>query len=72
MAVRIRWNRARGTMTSAIWKVIERPCRTTLAPILTNLARCVLIDDCFTSSGSACVRSKLARLQNRVPVRSPR
>jgi hypothetical protein len=53
-------------MTSAICKVIERPCRTTLAPIFTSLARSVLIDHCFTSSGSASVRRKLARLQNRV------
>ena len=63
MAVEIRWNRARGTMTSGIWNVIERPCRTTLAPIFTSLARSVLIDHCLTSSGSASVRRKLARLQ---------
>lgn len=31
MASRICRNSARGTMTSAIWKVIDRPCRTILA-----------------------------------------
>jgi hypothetical protein len=28
-------NSERGNMTSAIWKIIERPCRTILAPIFT-------------------------------------
>jgi hypothetical protein len=31
-------------MTSAIWKMIERPCRTIFAPILTNRSRNVVID----------------------------
>ncbi len=62
IAVRIRPKSARGAMTSAIWKVIERPCRTILAPILTCRSRAVVRDQCLTSSGSARVRRKLARL----------
>ena len=62
MAPRMVWNRRRGTITSAIWKLIDRPCRTILAPIFTNLSRSVVIDHCLTSSGSASVRRKLARL----------
>jgi hypothetical protein len=50
-----------GTMTSAIWKVIDRPCRTTFAPIFTNRFRSVVIDHCLTSFGRARVRRKLAR-----------
>ncbi len=61
MALRIFWNRARGTTTSAIRKVIDRPCRTILAPIFTSRSRSVVMDHCFTSSGSAGVRRKLAR-----------
>jgi hypothetical protein len=34
MASRICWNKSCETMTSAIWNVIERPCRTTFAPIV--------------------------------------
>ena len=46
MAARIFSNNARGTMTSAIWKVIDRPCRTIFAPIFTSRWRSVLIDHC--------------------------
>jgi len=38
----------RGTTTSAIWKITERPCRTILAPIFTNRSRSVVSDQCFT------------------------
>lgn len=62
MAVRICWNRSRGTITSAIWKVIERPSRTILAPIFTNRSRSVVIDHCATSAGSASVRRKLGNV----------
>jgi hypothetical protein len=34
----------RGTITPAIWKVIERPWRTILAPIFTSLSRKVVSD----------------------------
>jgi len=44
MAARIFWNRARGTITSAIWNVIDRPCRTIFAPIFTRRSRSVLIN----------------------------
>jgi hypothetical protein len=33
MAVKICWNRARGTTTSAIWNEIDRPWRTILGAI---------------------------------------
>ncbi len=36
MADRIFSNRPRDTMTSAIWKITDLPCRTILAPIFTN------------------------------------
>ena len=62
MALRIFWNKARGAATSAIRKVIDRPCRTILAPLFTNLSRSVVMDHCFPSSGSTGVRRKLARL----------
>jgi hypothetical protein len=52
----------RGTITSAIWKMIDRPSRTILAPILTNRSRSVVINQWLTTSGSARVRRKLARL----------
>ena len=44
IALRISWNRARGTATSAIWKITERPWRTILAPIFTSRSRSVVID----------------------------
>ncbi|MDA8050142.1 MAG: hypothetical protein M0002_09075, partial [Rhodospirillales bacterium] len=43
-AGRMVWNRSRGTITSAIWNVIERPCRTILAPIFTSRSRSVVSD----------------------------
>ena len=52
MADRIFSNRPRGTMTSAIWNVMDRPCRTILAPIFTSLSRSVVIGQCSTSVGS--------------------
>ena len=60
MASSICWNSARGTIASAIWKVIERPCRTIFAPIFTSRSRNVAIDQWPTASGSARVRRKLA------------
>ena len=36
MASSICWNNPRGTITSAIWKVIERPWRTIFAPTFTS------------------------------------
>ena len=62
MASRICWNKPRETMTSAIWNVIERPCRTIFAPILTSRSRNVVIDQWLTVSGKVRVRRKLARL----------
>src|SRR3954453_19688761 len=61
-------NSVRGTITSAIWKAIERPWRMTLAPILTSRSRSVVNDQCLTASGSARVRRKLARLYLRIGV----
>jgi alkanesulfonate monooxygenase SsuD/methylene tetrahydromethanopterin reductase-like flavin-dependent oxidoreductase (luciferase family) len=49
-------------MTSAIWNITERLCRTIFAPIFTSRSRSVVIDHCDTSAGSARVRRKLARL----------
>ena len=34
---------------------MERPCRTTLAPIFTNFSRSVMSDQLATSAGSASV-----------------
>ena len=61
MAPRISWNSARGTATSAIWKITDWPCLTIRAQILTCRLRSVVSNHCFTSSGSATVRRKLAR-----------
>jgi hypothetical protein len=49
-------------MTSAIWNVIDLPCRTILVPILVSRSRRVVKDHCLTASGSVSVRRKLARL----------
>ena len=49
-------------MTSAIWKVIERPCRTIFAPIFPSRSRKVVIDQWVSVSGKVKVRIKLARL----------
>jgi len=38
-AARICWKRPRGTATSAIWKITERPCPTIRAPIFTSRLR---------------------------------
>lgn len=46
MAVRIFWNRVRGTITSAIWNAIDRPCRMIFAPIFSSRSRSVAIDQC--------------------------
>lgn len=62
MESRICWNKSRDTITSAIWNVIERPCRTIFAPILTKRSRNVVIDQWLTASGNVRVRRKLARL----------
>ena len=48
MASRIRWNKSCETMTLALWNVIERPCRTTFAPIFTNRSRKAVIDQWLT------------------------
>ena len=44
MVDRIFSNRPRGTMTSAIWKVMDRLWRTIFAPIFTSRSRSVVID----------------------------
>lgn len=62
MAARMSWKSARDTATSAIWKAIDRPCRTIRAPIFTSRSRRDVSDQCFTASGSVKVRRKLARL----------
>ncbi len=63
MALIICWNRARGTMTSAIWNLIALPWGTIFAPIFTNRSRNVVIDQWLTAStGSGC-GVKLARLK---------
>lgn len=59
MGASICWNRSRETMTSAIWNVIERPCRTIFAPILTSRSRNVVIDQWQTASGKVRVRTVL-------------
>ncbi len=46
------WNSVRGTITSAIWNVIERPWQTILAPIFTNRSRNVVMDQWLTASGT--------------------
>jgi hypothetical protein len=50
MAARIFWNNARDTMTSAIWKITQRPCRTILARIFTNRS---LLPDMTSLTGLA-------------------
>ena len=62
MASRICWNSVRGTITSAIRNVIERPCPTIFAPILTSRSRNVVMDQWRTASGKVRVRRKLPRL----------
>jgi hypothetical protein len=42
MAARIAWNKSRGSITSAFWKMIERPWRTILAEIFTSRLRSVV------------------------------
>jgi hypothetical protein len=42
----------------AIWKMMERPWRTTLAPIFTSFSRSVVNDQVATVAGSASVRRK--------------
>jgi hypothetical protein len=49
-------------MTSAIWNVTDRPCRTIFAPILTTRSRQVVIDQWLTASGKVRVRRKRAGL----------
>ncbi len=44
MASSISRNNPRETITSAIWNVIDRPCRTIFAPIFTNRSRDVVVD----------------------------
>jgi hypothetical protein len=44
MAPRMVWNRPRGIITSAIWKMIDRQRRAILAPIFTNRSRSVASD----------------------------
>jgi hypothetical protein len=51
MALSLCPNSARGTMTSAIWNVTDRPWRTILAPILTSRSRNVVIDPWLTALG---------------------
>jgi len=52
MAAWICRNRLRDTMTSAILLVIDQPWRTILAPIFASRWRSVVIDHCWSSSGT--------------------
>ena len=61
MASSICWNNPRETMTSAIWKVIERPWRTIFAPIFTSRSRRVVIDQCLTAYAPARANGKFAK-----------
>ena len=54
--LRIIRNSSLGTATSANWKVTWRPWRTTLAPILTNFSRIVVVDQSSASSGRTTFR----------------
>jgi hypothetical protein len=47
IAPRMCWNRPRDIITSAIWKVTERPWRMILAPIFTSRSRSGLSDHCL-------------------------
>ena len=62
-------NRARDTATSASWNVTYRPCRTTLAPILTSFSRRV-DRDYFTSAVGTRRKSPNARICDRCRRRS--
>jgi len=57
MVDRIFSNRPRGTMTSAIWRVMDRLRRTIFAPISTSLSRSVAMDHLWRELPSAFVRS---------------
>ena len=61
MAVRIFWNSARGTITPAVWKVLDRPWRTIFAPIFTSRSRRVVIDQCLTAYAPARANGKFAK-----------
>ena len=53
---KITWNKLLGTATSAGWKVTQRPCPTTLAPIFISFSRNVVINQCLISMHSSNVR----------------
>jgi hypothetical protein len=55
-------NNARGTATSASWKIIARAWCTTLAPILISFPRSVVSLQVWADRGSANCLRKLARL----------
>jgi hypothetical protein len=83
MAVRICWNRSRGTITSAIWKITDRPCRPILAPIFTSWSRSAMSDaapakrqQCRSAIGPASPKDrfppKAAVAESRAPSRRTR
>ena len=55
------WNRPRGSRTSAVWKVIDRPWWTILAPIFISLSRSV-VKDVRVNQDICNVRAALIRL----------
>lgn len=56
MHSRMAANSSRGIATAAIWKITQRACVTTLAPILTNFSRNVVSVQCFARGGSTTPR----------------
>ncbi len=62
-------NNPLGTAASASWKMAERLCRTTFAPIFTSFSRSAVSDQRATRPGSANVCGRLARLSASVRAR---
>ena len=62
MASSICWNNPRETMTSAIWKVIERPWRTIFTPIFTSRSRRVVIDQWLTAYAPARAKREVRKV----------
>ena len=62
MASSICWNNPRETMTSAIWKVIERPWRTIFAPIFTSRSRRVVIDQRLNAYAPARAKREVRKV----------
>jgi hypothetical protein len=62
ISYRMSTNIRRGTATSAIWKVTQRPWLTTYAPILISFSRRLVSDRGSAVFGIASVRMKSPRL----------